>query len=97
MGSGASKYGSVEDALADGKTQEEIDEYLNNITDTIVKLPAIKTTTGEETNIENGEVLKKPSASIELAPFDISNRGRTMPMFYYYADTLNAKLLISSL
>ena len=97
MGSGASKYGSVEDALADGKTQEEIDEYLNNITDTIVKLPTIKTTTGEETNIENGEVLKKPSASIELAPFDISNRGRTMPMFYYYADTLNAKLLISSL
>ena len=52
MGSGASKYGSVEDALADGKTQEEIDEYLNNITDTIVKLPTIKTTTGEETNIE---------------------------------------------
>ena len=73
MGSGASKYGSVEDALADGKTQEEIDEYLNNITDTIVKLPTIKTTTGEETNIEKRSI-EKPSASIELAPFDISNR-----------------------
>ena len=83
MGSGASKYGSVEDALADGKTQEEIDEYLNNITDT-VSIPTIKTTTGK-TNIEI--VLKKPSASIELAPFDISNRGRTMPMFYC-TDTL---------
>ena len=38
MGSGASKYGSVEDALADGKTQEEIDEYLNNITDTDMQI-----------------------------------------------------------
>ena len=31
MGSGASKYGSVEDALADGKTQEEIEDIVANL------------------------------------------------------------------
>ena len=37
------------------------------------------------------------AGDVTLAPFDISNRGRTMPMIYYYDNTLNPKLLISSL
>ena len=83
MGSGVSAYNSIDDALADGKTQEEIDSYLNTLIDAVVKV--------REEDEDTGDVF------VALAPFDISNRGRTMPMIYYYDNTLNPKLLISSL
>eukprot|EP00944_MAST-04C_sp_MAST-4C-sp1_P011382 g11382.t1 len=85
MGAGASSYASVQDALKDGKSHEEVDAYLCAATNVIAKVQR-----------EQNLTLQNPVA-VDLSPFDISNRGRTMPMFYYYADTLSASLLLLSL
>ena len=85
MGTGASSYVSVQDALKDGKSHEEVDAYLCAATNVIAKVQR-----------EQNLTLQNPVA-VDLSPFDISNRGRTMPMFYYYADTLSASLLLLSL
>ena len=84
MGTGASSYASVQDALKDGKSHEEVDAYLYTATNVIAK-------------VQREQNFTLQSVAVDLSPFDISNRGRTMPMFYYYADTLSASLLLLSL
>ena len=85
MGAGASNYASVQDALKDGKSQEEVDAHLCATANVVVK------------PIRDRDQSSLQPLSVNLSPFDISNRGRTMPMFYYYSDSLSASLLVLSL
>ena len=38
-----------------------------------------------------------PLSTLELAPFDLTNAGRSVPMVWYYRESLNVDALVSAL